>query len=202
MMWLKHQRGAMFGLDARIAMAILAGLSIVGGYYMNGVANDARARGLVKEINATREAVQAFQQDVRVNIHQSGVTDDDEAFTALYDRTPLHGSLEGRWRGPYIEFNRNTHADFGLMRLIQRQNTFATDCTSGIATTINATCMVYFYIEDVPLPVIERVDDLIDNYEGNPTPDPQTQGSVVWDEVVADSGRYWLRVRITQALPY
>lgn len=195
------QRGAMFGLDARIALVIFAGLSGLIGYYMLSTAQESRVRGLAQDIGAVREAVNDMQRDLRVNIHTvSGA--DDRAFTALYDASVLKSSARARWNGPYIDQRSNKHRTFGEMSLVERNNDGTACAASGIGGAITATCMVYLRMAGVPEDIVSRLDSLIDNYEGNPTPDPPTQGAMTWAiDTTADDGTFWFQVRLTQAFP-
>lgn len=195
------QRGAMFGLDARVALVIFAGLSGLIGYYMLSTAQESRVRGLAQDIGSIREAVNNIHRDLRVNLSTAVGHDNERAFAALYDSGALESAHRGRWNGPYIKHSRNQHGTYGTMTLVE-QNNNGTACTSGVGATIATTCMVYLRMTGVPEDIVMRLDDMIDNYEGNPTPDPATQGSMTWGvDTVAADGSYWFQVRLTQAFP-
>ena len=59
-MWLTSQRGAMFGLDARMAMLIFGLLSIIAGYYGYSRIATAKYAALIKELEDLDLAMQAY----------------------------------------------------------------------------------------------------------------------------------------------
>lgn len=72
--FIKKQQGAMFGLDARIALAIFAGLSIITGTTMIQVLENRRVNQILFEHQKFSGAVDALQNDLQGEILTSSNT--------------------------------------------------------------------------------------------------------------------------------
>lgn len=76
MMWthnqrlLTNQRGAMFGLDARVALAIFAGLSAIAGTAVFSAVRDTRVTGVLTEFDNISKGYINFVFDTGVDIPQ------------------------------------------------------------------------------------------------------------------------------------
>lgn len=186
----KKQRGAMFGLDARITLAILAALTITGGYYMNVTALDARARTLIKEIEEFRTAIINLQNDIQVNLHYPSTGSSNtaaQAFSLLYSPARLPTNLQSRWQGPYLNISSNKHPVYGNMSLVQSvagTTGYSSTCPAGVLRGSPRTCTLDFVIEDVPLNIINKIEELVDleNQEGVKTGRPQSYDTVSYTQ--------------------
>lgn len=82
------QRGAMFGLDARIALAIFGGLSIITGAALFTVMSEIGVTRRLTEMNNVGKAVQAYALDTAVY---------PATIERLLSDTPVG------WNGPYLQ---------------------------------------------------------------------------------------------------
>ena len=169
------QRGAMFGLDARIAMAIIAALSLVGGMTMFTTSAEVKAKALVKDIESYKAAIEGLQYDLKSSIHSqvtaAGVLN-DKAFAALNDKTMLVAAAQNHWLGPYLKGRTGditVHENYGQMHLIRASKDDYTDGT--------CTCYYWLQIDDVPQEAFTEVDTIID---GGAEATPATLGLVRW----------------------
>lgn len=184
------QRGAMFGLDARLTLAILAGLSIVAGASMAQIMQDRRADNLLFEHSKVSSAVAAIQEDLETNVHDSLTSSDDtNAYLALVDGTLLTPAAERNWLGPYLrEFYSNDHDSYGDIFLMRRQDAIASACTATVIR--NRECFYYYVVSEVPITTVEDVNENLDGAEGT----PQSTGAVQWDTITANDARLYMRL--------
>lgn len=164
---LSSQRGAMFGLDARIALAIIGALSLVTGTTMFMTIPQVQSKSLVKDIEAYKTAVEGMQYDLRQSIHSAVTTGgvlNTKAFQALNDPTLLVAAAQPRWLGPYLKARQgdaSTHENYGQMHLIRAEKEDPTDETC-------APCFYWLQIDDAPVNTFNEVNQLIDGTEATP----------------------------------
>lgn len=196
----KRQKGAMFGLDSRIALAIFGGLSVVMGASMVQVLGDRRVDNILLNHAKYSSAIDAMQEDLESNIHAAilsfSVLPDEDAFMALVDSSLLEAQFIPRWRGPYIaQRNNNLDEEYGTISIVHRPGLLSsTDCT---ATEITDRECVYFLVyERVPLSVIQNTNNQLDG-EGEVL--PAISGKVQWDGATATTAR--LGIQVATLLP-
>ncbi len=179
MHFFKSQRGAMFGLDARIAMAIIGALSLVGGATMFTTSSEVKAKALIKDFEAYKAAVEGMQYDIKRDIYTSVVTGVEHAalraFASLNDVTMLEPAYRTHWLGPYLKGRQDDitmHENYGQLWLHKGS---ATD--PGAASGCGALCFYWIKVEDVPEKDFMVINDQIDGVgEAN----PDTSGQVLW----------------------
>ena len=181
MKFLKSQRGAMFGLDARIAMAIIAALSLVGGIALTMTVSDVKAKALMKDLESYKAAVEALQYDVKANIQTitTSVTSVD-AFRVLNDSSLLLPAYQAKWYGPYLKVRTNdagTNENYGDMRL-----QVGTQTNVSAAGSCGSACYYWIRVDDVPYNDFMVVNEILDG--ANET-NPDTSGRLQWR---ADNG--------------
>ncbi len=157
------QRGAMFGLDARITLAILSGLSVVGGYSLVQKIGPARYAALAKDLRSVEGAIAQLQTDLRVWIFQA--TEDGEEFNALL--FPASGSdnyvlsrFQSRWLGPYLNMESDQHKDFGTFSLIEKKADHTSDCD------FTDPCFIWLQLTGVDVDYMPEVNKIIDERNG------------------------------------
>ena len=184
------QRGAMFGLDARLTIAILAAISIVVGASMAQVMKDRRTDNLLFEQEKISSAVSAIQEDLRTNIHESLTTSNDEnAYMALIDGSLIKPGAENRWLGPYLRNDTsNNHREFGEKFLVTKKEDISNTCTQ--AEIRSRECLYYYKITSVPLTLINSVNEQLDGAETT----PENEGAVQWDTITANDATLHMRL--------
>ena len=194
---LLNQKGAMFGLDARIAMAIMAALSVIAGVALISAVKDFKKDALHSTVTRIAAAVDDLQADLH-SYPEAALTSDTpaNAYTALYDSSVLTATYAPRWNGPYIRESISANREYGAMKLyLLADNDYSNDDCSTI-TKLRA-CSLWLFFEKVPLHTIEQYNKDVD---GTGETNPESEGQVAWD--TPDAGNnYNLYVRITKAVP-
>ena len=185
---LKSQRGAMFGLDARIAMAIVGALSLVGGMAMTMTSSEVKAKALLKDLETYKAAVQSLQYDLKTNLQDAVTTGSEaiKAFQALNDSSVLQAAHQTKWLGPYLKIRTDDptiHENYGAMRL-----QIGTDTNVSAASTCGSSCFYWMRVDEVPYIDFMEINDIVDG-AGEASPD--TSGRVQWR---ADTGTFPARI--------
>jgi len=162
---LKSQRGAMFGLDARVAMVIFGTASVLAGTAIFGSMREFESRAMAKELRAMHQAVEGIHNDLQAAVRSRLTTPNDtNSFTALYTDTVLTAAGQARWLGPYITLSSNTHPSYGAVSLTRRSTANA---PGSACTATDGTCYLYLLYTAVPDGVITELDEEFDNSDGN-----------------------------------
>ena len=172
--FLPRQRGAMFGLDARIALAIMAILSIVAGMTVVLSITDIRGKALSKELVLYKTAFESMQYDLKTGIYDavnSGADMDTRSFAALYDRSEIKTAYQPKWLGPYVKRESTIHPEYGQMYLLLATQTDPTDTVCG------SSCYYWIRIDGVSQAVFNHTNDAID---GTAEASPESEGKVMW----------------------
>lgn len=156
------QSGAMFGLDARIALAIFSILSIVAGAAIVINLDDTAAKALAGELADTSKAVEALHQDLKTDVFQALQNPSDRnAFKALFDNSDIteDGALRSRWSGPYIRFTSTLHPKYGEMLMQKRKADHTAQCDD------DDVCYLWLVYGEVKPAIIYALNDEIDGKE-------------------------------------
>ena len=169
----KSQRGAMFGLDARIAMAIIGALSLVGGTTMFMTSADVKAKALAKDLEAYKAAVDSMEYDLKARLTSTinPPVDNQSVIFALNDKSYLLPGYQPNWLGPYIKSRQgdmSKHENYGDVGFFLA----AKDDPFGACNP----CFKWLYITDVPQKDFLIVNQIFDGDEAS----PETTGRVWW----------------------
>ena len=189
---LHAQTGAMFGLDARIALAIFAIIAVIAGVAVVMSVDSTRAKSLATELTETGHAIELYHNDLKEDIFATlDVPSTANAFEALYDDSVItdQGGLRSRWNGPYIKYTSNDNPHYGNM-FIEKH---AADHTQ--ACDPQEICYLYLIYSRVKPGIVDEVNTLLDGkYEQH----PDTMGRVQWSQ---DNDAYRiLYYRVSRAL--
>ena len=161
---LRSQRGAMFGLDARIALAIFAGLSVIAGMAVFGTIRQTDVTSLVSEFDNIGKGYINYAFDTGVDVTPGATT--GLGFAALYEDTPVDTL---GWNGPYITRATKQHPRFGQYDIVQgRIDTDAAPPASVAAAAINGA---WVELTEVPCEIANDLDSAVDG-----DTDPVTAG--------------------------
>lgn len=94
--------GAMFGLDARIALAIFGALSVISGAALYSAIQDSKATALLTDMSEIVKAWESYYLDVGQQIPQYGTASDWEKSERL--SAELVESSATGWKGPYLPY--------------------------------------------------------------------------------------------------
>ena len=184
--YFKKQRGAMFGLDARIALAIMASLSVVTGASMVQLMKDNRVEEMLYEHERVSSAFDAMQEDMETNLVSALNTTSavwGDLYRGLTDVSRFGAAYQPRWRGPYqTEQNSIMHEEFGRIRI--RPMPSAPGVANCSAVQISQKLCNYYLMwglspsHVVPDQIKQALNDRLD---GESEVDPDTNGKVRWD---------------------
>ena len=107
-----NKKGAMFGLDARIALAIFGALSVISGAALYSAIQESKAVAILVDMKEIGKAWDQYYLDTGVTLPQ--VSKDNVTSEKFYTFQPLHlladNGLRG-WKGPYLNYK---HQDYYL----------------------------------------------------------------------------------------
>ncbi len=175
----KHgQSGALFGLDARIALAIFSILSVVAGVAVVTSMDATRAQALASELTDTAKALESYHADLKTDIFLSlSTTSGKNSFQALYDNAVITDSditgsnLRARWNGPYIKFTNNQNSRYGEMYLTKAAGSPTLPCSP------EETCYVYLVYSRVKEGIATAATTALD---GESEKAPGMEGRLQW----------------------
>ncbi len=95
------KKAAMFGLDARIALAIFGALSVISGAALYSAIQESKVIATVVDLNEANKAWEAYYLDTGVEVPYGSV--------GIYDSSYLveDNSVSG-WNGPYLPFVKDS----------------------------------------------------------------------------------------------
>jgi type II secretory pathway pseudopilin PulG len=145
--WLTNQRGAMFGLDARIALAIFGVLSVVGGYSATTIFKDAQITQLSTELSNLKKAYQEFYLSTGDHTNR------------FMDLIKNDYDIVG-WRGPYTDLLSDKSRIYdGVYSMVEGRQDVAgvppVECTGGI-------CSMWLKLTKVKDSVAADLDERLD----------------------------------------
>lgn len=188
------QRGALFGLDARIALAVFSLLAVITGAAMVLNLNESRAKGLTGELVETAKALEVFHQDVQADIFAVlSEPSEARAFQALYDNSVITeaDNRRARWNGPYIRASNNRNPNFGTMSLQKRGADHTKPCDA------ETLCFLWLVYDAVKPQIVREANEIVD---GVAEPAPEVSGRVQWSQ--SDDAVQMLYFRATKALTW
>lgn len=148
---LRSQRGAMFGLDARIALAIFGLLSVVAGGTAINVLSGAAVTALVTEFGNIKKAYQEFHL---------ATGDHSTRFKDLIDN---ESGIPG-WAGPYLDLTSDRSRQHGIYSLAEgRQDVPGVppvECAGG------GVCSVWLKLTRVKDSLAAEADKSVDGEAG------------------------------------
>ena len=168
------QQGAMFGLDARIALAIFGILSIVAGTALVLSLNSIRAKSLATELTETGRAVESLIGDLGTDIFPSlEQPSEKNAFTALFDGSVIKetDNLRSKWLGPYIKYTSSRHPRYGDMLLQPHALKHTENCSP------DGDCYLWLVYSNVPHDISQELNTLLDSEHET---DAATTGRLQW----------------------
>ena len=165
------KKGAMFGLDARIALAIFGALSVISGAALYSAIQESK---VVQAISQLKEIEKAYEQYMLDTGSTTKYVAGDEA--SIEELVKNINTVSG-WKGPYLSYEQSSIRD-GLVTefddIIVRVRQKTVDWGDGIANNDNCSgddCFVWIGWLGLPESVADaidlRVDGELDNTKGN-----------------------------------
>jgi Tfp pilus assembly protein PilE len=96
-----YKKGAMFGLDARIALAIFGALSVISGAALYSAIQQSKTIATVTTLQEVAKAYEQYVLDTGQGLPASVHTHDVSAHTLVENVDSLSG-----WKGPYLPYEK------------------------------------------------------------------------------------------------
>lgn len=145
---MRSQKGAMFGLDARIALAIFGGLSVIAGAAVFGAISETKVTALVTE----------FDNFSKGYINHALDTGTDTVTIADMWTKPSTPN----WNGPYVTVSTATHPTYGTYTLVSGRPDLTEQVPGTTACSSGNICAVYLSLTNVTNSVAEELDKMVD----------------------------------------
>lgn len=191
-----QQRGAMFGLDARLSLLIFTVLTLVSGYTGLKAYSQIKAQSLVSELKNFSVATSRMERDLKRRIELSLVGCMSLnctyilSFSALSTPTPISSTYLSRWHGPYITHSDSLVSRFGIGRI------YAYDINYG-ACTAGSPCYSWVYLPAVK--ASNTVIELVNNaFDGSGEGSPATSGKFRYTD--NGNGTYLVNFRMGRTI--
>ncbi|HAG52175.1 MAG TPA: hypothetical protein DCL21_00110 [Alphaproteobacteria bacterium] len=164
-----NNKGAMFGLDARIALAIFGTLSIITGAALHSAIQDARVVSAVTSLKEIAKAYDSYLLDTGREVSL--------ASGSHYNIVDLVEKPSGVaiWRGPYISYAKNASTTLRLIDTSGMGNNFLMRCAQesdwnpniwmGDCSSAHKPCAVWIEVEGIWTKspgLAEKIDEYID----------------------------------------
>lgn len=192
-----NQKGAMFGLDGRVALSIFSILSVIAGASIFFNRLDSTASVMHSELKAIHTAIKDIQADLEDDFYASLDTPNSaNAVLALFEDTTVTANKQKDWHGPYLdEFIQP------LTRIYKSQNNVVGITTvsilkqpkqdnidSSVACSGAAPCYYWVRIANLPLKLVSVLNNKVD---GDAEALPDEEGRLQWIETSADVVDMW-----------
>tara|TARA_Y100001960_G_scaffold33272_1_gene29659 strand:+ start:729 stop:1307 length:579 start_codon:yes stop_codon:yes gene_type:complete len=158
-------KGAMFGVDARVALAVFALLSVLVGASLINFFRVANLQKVIAETKSVAEAVDSFHKDIHVSIFDTlgaltGDAKEIAAFKALTTKADISATYKDRWDGPYLRMKTTNQTEYFLdeqYRLVSLASDLNTTCNDTKANP----CYVFLKFNDMSDSICNDFDDII-----------------------------------------
>ena len=166
---MKFKKGAMFGLDARIALAIFGALSVISGAALYSAIEQATVIKYITQLEEVNKAYEAYRLDTGLDIPKK--------YEAKVDVGALvSDSGAAGWSGPYISLpvvdNSTSHVNIEYENdkkiyidawVEGPKDDWGWDETSPTApNSCTDECYLYFSIHGLPTNIVNAIDEKID----------------------------------------
>tara|TARA_Y100001960_G_scaffold322213_1_gene398283 strand:+ start:498 stop:1100 length:603 start_codon:yes stop_codon:yes gene_type:complete len=173
---LNLKKAAMFGLDARIALAIFGALSVISGAALYSAIQQSKVVALLTDFQEIGKAYDAYYLD-------TGVESPVLLASVYLNIKELVDSSVANWSGPYLSYSDRdntslTHTTYGDIRLAEAldgtwtDNTVAASWNTTIecsAGSVGGSCGVWVMIKDIPDEIYRALDIYVDGSAGDQT---------------------------------
>ncbi|MCP4355713.1 MAG: hypothetical protein GY793_08825 [Proteobacteria bacterium] len=163
------QKAAMFGLDARVALAIFGALSVITGVMLYKVIREAKIISMIAIVKEVEKAYEAFYLDVGSHAYRFYVNGGDSVYVRDLLIKPFTASKAKDWKGPYLPYEYSSVRDGFVTEyeeiILRARNTQqwggSTDVGSRVCTD-NSDCFLWIGWLVVPTDLVKEIDNRID----------------------------------------
>tara|TARA_Y100001960_G_C14771973_1_gene880643 strand:- start:1377 stop:1976 length:600 start_codon:yes stop_codon:yes gene_type:complete len=192
-----NNKAAMFGLDARIALAIFGALSVISGAELYSAIQSAKVTQILTIFSEITKSLEAYALDTGELVGLS-------EHSTLMDLGELTESSKTGWAGPYIDYKAIDSSTYCTSCVLQIPsfNTFVGmryfkhDATCGYwggcidICTDGADCTVWLSLEGPSVDFIKQVDERVDGTLDH------TEGRIRYHSASAATSNLWINTGI------
>ena len=170
-----NRKGAMFGLDARIALAIFGALSVISGAALYSAIQNSKATALLADLNEFGKAWESYYLDTGSDLPRlTGVA----PLPHLAKVADLTSSAVSGWKGPYTSLKVKTSNTNVLTKLNNNDEyiiIYAKDTDWGVSgndwypTHIcdsSNPCYAWVHVKGTGVDVGTAIDEIVDGGDG------------------------------------
>ena len=169
------KKGAMFGLDARIALAIFGALSVISGAALYSAIQDSKVTAIITQFNEVGKAWEAYYLDTGLNPDRMSTDNSTTNYFVIKTLPLMENPTVTGWSGPYYQTPTHTSAnlltnegyDLWLMQL--SKDVDWSSWTTGTCTT-GRSCAIWIRYYDATEvfsdSIKAAIDEKIDNADG------------------------------------
>tara|TARA_Y100001960_G_C14719907_1_gene851814 strand:- start:1062 stop:1655 length:594 start_codon:yes stop_codon:yes gene_type:complete len=174
-----YKKGAMFGLDARIALAIFGALSVISGAALFSAIQDSKVTALLTDMTELAKAYEQYYLDTGQHTPKINAIDMNAAY--LVDDTL---AVPYGWKGPYIGYESSDHTPYFSNKVAMLRNgdkIFFTQAKGSVWSapvslvagqcSTAQDCYVYVRLDNQDSSIIKlvdmKVDGSINHLDGN-----------------------------------
>tara|TARA_Y100001960_G_C14777149_1_gene884011 strand:+ start:1775 stop:2356 length:582 start_codon:yes stop_codon:yes gene_type:complete len=156
------KKAAMFGLDARIALAIFGALSVISGAALYSAIEQSKLTAQLVSYKEIEKAIEQYYLDTGSlpPLSTTTSTTDLSAYALVEKPSGVTG-----WNGPYLSYEKYASGD----ALMLNGSRFAlmykepSNSLTGTCTKSSAECMVFIWYGKVDLAFGKKMNEFIDN---------------------------------------
>ena len=170
---LNLKKGAMFGLDARVALAIIGTLVVISSFYAYSIVRDAKVGAIIFDGKEIVKAIESYEYDINNELGNFAATEKLELSKLLSDS-------DTKWKGPYIstvnigiDNSRLVSPNLGSFYVFKAKGREATDVTDDpfIACVSGQTCYLWMIYDDSAFSSVinnmaQKLDEQLDSLDG------------------------------------
>tara|TARA_Y100001960_G_scaffold332941_1_gene435647 strand:- start:2421 stop:3029 length:609 start_codon:yes stop_codon:yes gene_type:complete len=162
---LRTKKAAMFGLDARIALAIFGALSVISGAALYGAIQNAKVTAVIADANEVAKAVEAYYLDTG---ELPPLSSTNAAANLNVEALTTAPSGVTGWNGPYLGYTESStvealnHPTQGNLTIAYRRVGDWTDFVDGFCKKSDSACEVYVIFENANLALNQAIEKQID----------------------------------------
>tara|TARA_Y100001960_G_scaffold333703_1_gene440403 strand:+ start:680 stop:1297 length:618 start_codon:yes stop_codon:yes gene_type:complete len=174
---LKFKKAAMFGLDARIALAIFGALSVISGAALYSAIGKSNATAVIADMREVGKAWESYYLDTGSTLPvRSATVSDWKHYSYNLSGLVQSNSVSG-WNGPYIshplstvpeylDYERFTNSSI-LMEVLTDKDWSATTWENEVCNDASDTCYVWVGFNGLNnATLISNMDEIVDGGDG------------------------------------
>tara|TARA_Y100001960_G_scaffold330622_1_gene425153 strand:+ start:610 stop:1206 length:597 start_codon:yes stop_codon:yes gene_type:complete len=163
------KKAAMFGLDARIALAIFGSLSVISGAALYSAIQNLKVTQIITSMREFGKAWDAYYLDTRKPLPMRGTSSSDlyrYEVNDLYEDNGVKG-----WKGPYIDPNLSVLNSYNIYQ-VNDKNTWGGPVTTWAGNAAGycqagQDCFAWVLVKGISdLSIVEAIDERVDGSDG------------------------------------